>query len=448
VEPPKHSWGYRARESARVAIRAPAQGRLGFAPPRLIAAAQARRLRAAVAHAQAHVPYYRETLGRLRLGPGDFTTAGDLARLPLIERQQLQRDPEYFLSTAQPLARHVRLQSGGTTGEPVTVFRDSRSVVEANIHAQRWRSVVSRAAGRWRLREAVVRPPQSSGGAFAAEFRRAVLLSPALRSDRHMLSLLDPPSTHIATLERLRPDVIFSYGSYLEALFAHLADRDYRGRLPAVVVYSADPLSAGARELIGTRFGVTVLSAYQSIESGQAAFECQHHRGLHVNSDFCPVRIVDGDGRDAANGQEGDVVVSDLTNRATMLLNYRLGDVAARLPGRCPCGRRLPMISFLAGRTVEWLKSAAGQPLHPQMVKMLLRTEAQVRRYQVVQPAPGQFDLALVVAADCDRTPLASRLAEGFATQLGPGTQTTVTFVEDLPRRPGGKVAPIVALAD
>ena len=165
-----------------------------------------------------------------------------------------------------------------------------------------------------------------------------------------------------------------------------------------------------------------------------------------MNVDFCPVRIVDGEGRGVTEGEEGDVVVSDLTNRATMLLNYRLGDVAASLPGRCPCGRGLPMISFLAGRRVEWLTSAAGHPLHPQLVKMLLRTESEVRRYQVVQPAPGRFELALVVAPGCDRAALAARLSDRFADRLGQGTQATVTCVEDLPRLPGGKVAPIVAL--
>ena len=66
--------------------------------------AQRRQLRATVAHAYEHVPYYRETMRRLGLGPADFETASDLAKLPLIEREQLQRDPEYFVSRAEPLA--------------------------------------------------------------------------------------------------------------------------------------------------------------------------------------------------------------------------------------------------------------------------------------------------------------------------------------------------------
>ncbi|MGH7966110.1 MAG: hypothetical protein ACRERD_30535 [Candidatus Binatia bacterium] len=37
-------------------------------------------------------------------GPGNFRTAADLGKLPVIERDQLQQDPAYFVSTAQPLA--------------------------------------------------------------------------------------------------------------------------------------------------------------------------------------------------------------------------------------------------------------------------------------------------------------------------------------------------------
>ena len=53
-------------------------------------------------------------------------------------------------------------------------------------------------------------------------------------------------------------------------------------------------------------------------------------------------------------------MVSNLVNRGTVLLNYRLGDVAAKLDGRCACGRTLPMMSFLEGRSDEWILEHLG----------------------------------------------------------------------------------------
>src|SRR5688500_17537960 len=323
----------RLRWSSELALRAPLQSRVPFWAPSTLEAQQRRRVRAAVAHAYDNVPYYREAIDKLGLSPAAFTGAGDLARLPIIERQQLQRDPEYFTSSAAPRELCAKLQSGGSTGEPVTVFRDPYSVFQTNIHAQRLRLLVSRIVGRPRFSEVVISPPSSPGGTLARTIRRQSLISPAVRSRRRWVSLFAPLSEQVAALNEHRPDVVGSYGSAVEALFVHLEARGGGGHLPKVVTYGADALSDSARRMISERFGVTVLSSYQAIESGQLGFECERHRGYHLNMDFCPVRLVDADGRDVPDGGSGSVLVSDLTNRATVLLNYRLGDVASRLVG-------------------------------------------------------------------------------------------------------------------
>jgi phenylacetate-coenzyme A ligase PaaK-like adenylate-forming protein len=69
------------------------QARFGFKPLEAIEGAQRARLRRIVAHAYETVPYYGETMQRLGLQPDDLHTAADLARLPVIERHDIQRDP-------------------------------------------------------------------------------------------------------------------------------------------------------------------------------------------------------------------------------------------------------------------------------------------------------------------------------------------------------------------
>jgi phenylacetate-CoA ligase len=442
----KLPWPARLRGTARVLVQGPAQRRAPYRAPERVAAGRRSAVLAAVQHAHAHVPYYRETLRRLGLGPADFRDAGDLARLPVIERAALQADPEYYVSERARLDACAKLQSGGSTGQPVVVYRDPLSIFQATIHAQRLRWLVSRLAGRFRFNEVIFSPPSSSGGTLGRSFRRSSLITPNLRSRRTKLSMMAPPSEHVAALNELRPDVIGSYGSYVEALFVYLEASGEPCHVPKVVMFSADGMSDSARRLITERFGVHVVSAYQSIEAGQAGFECEEHRGFHLNDDFCPVRVVDAEGRDVPEGESGDIVTSDLTNRATMLLNYRLGDVASALPGPCPCGRTLPMLTFLEGRTVEWVRTAAGKLVHPQSARMLLRKEDEVRRYQVVQRAADDFDLALVVAPGCDRDELVRRVAGNFREQFGAGTRVDVRFVDDLPRTPGGKVRSVVSL--
>jgi phenylacetate-CoA ligase len=405
-------------------------------------------VRSSVEYAYAHVPYYRETMDRLGLRPIDFHDASDLARLPVIERQDLQRDPDHFVATAQT-TRGVKLQSGGSTGEPVTVFRDPFSIFEAILHAQRQRSLVAKIAGRLgHFREVRIVPPTNSGEELRRVFRGQSLLSMGIRAKARRLSLLAPPSENVLAIDEFQPDVITSYGSYLEALFVYLETSGRRCHLPKAVTYGADALSDSARRLISERYGVSVLSRYDAIESGQVGFECEAHQGYHLNMDFCPIRIVDADGRDVREGESGDVVISDLTNRATVLLNYRLGDVARMQPGPCECGRSLPMLSFLEGRKAEWLESPSGKLVHPQAVRMLLRTEDEVWRYQVIQRGPDHFDVMLVTTPACDRELLRHRVAGRFADQFGTATVTAVSFVDDLPRTPAGKVRSVISQYD
>src|SRR5450432_1242410 len=96
----------RLRWAAYFARHLKGQARVPFLPLDVIERQQAARVRRMVAYAFATVPYYRETFSRLGLSPADFRRATDLARLPVIEREEIQRDPEYFCSTA-PLSQDL-----------------------------------------------------------------------------------------------------------------------------------------------------------------------------------------------------------------------------------------------------------------------------------------------------------------------------------------------------
>ena len=99
--------------NAYLAYHLPGQARFPFSPLKIIEHRQSRRVRRMVSHAYHTVPYYRRALDRLGLRPSDFQCAEDLAKLPLLERKQLQRDPASFVSTVHSLNRCLRLRTGG-----------------------------------------------------------------------------------------------------------------------------------------------------------------------------------------------------------------------------------------------------------------------------------------------------------------------------------------------
>jgi phenylacetate-CoA ligase len=417
------------------------QARFAFKPLPEIENAQRRRLRRAVAHAYATVPYYRETMRRLGLTPPDFRTARDLSKLPIIEREQLQGDPEYFVSRTEPTERYLSLRTTGSSGAPRQVFHDTAGIVEGGAHLERERAVMRKVAGiGLRYREAVIGSPFSVTKATRQFFEERTLIPSHLLLPRRYLSLFDPPERNLVLLNEFRPDALESFGSYLEVLFPYIEASGRPFHRPKVVIYGSDAMSDAVRRLISEEMGIPVLSAYGAIEAFHIGFECELGVGYHLNIDLVPLRVVDPEGRDLPVGEIGEVIVSDLVNRATVLFNYRLGDVASTLAFDCPCGRSLPLLSFIEGRTDDWVRSVTGETVHPEAVGTLFTEEQEIWQYQVVQVAPSRFQAALVVKDGCDREALRQRLAVKFARRLGRGTTLEAAFVDAVPRTPGGKV--------
>ncbi len=433
--------------TAYLAWQLPGQAAFPFASKERIRRAQSRRVRRMVEHAWRTVPYYQDTMRRLGLTAADFQGAEDLARLPLLEPRQLQRDPEHFLSTKRPRDSYLPLMTSGSTCQPRTIFYDAPALFQNAAHSDRDRAVLRAALGRWAgYREAVIDSPSNATVRLVQRFVAGRAWFPrGLGIQRQYFALIDPPERNARLLAEFRPDLLQSYGSYLDMLFPYLARHGLRIDGLKAVVYTSDRLSDNVRRLIEERFGLPVFSIYGAVETFKVAFQCRYGAGLHLNSDLYPVRIIDAHGREVPPGETGEVVVSNLVNRGTVLLNYRLGDVASLLPDDCPCGRKLPLLSFPTGRTDELIELPSGEVIHPRIFKEILNTETELWQYQVRQTAPSRFQVLLVAGPGAGREAIRRRLDEKLASAFAKPITTELLFVEQLERTSGGKIPAIMA---
>jgi phenylacetate-CoA ligase len=428
-------FGSRLYWSAFLAWHLRGQAEYPFKPLQTIRRDQARRIRLTVEYAYRHVPYYRETMDRLRLGPSDFRSAEDLAKLPLLERNQLQRDPEYFLSKLQPVENCLRLRTSGSSGSPITTYHSRDAIFQNAAHGERERSIFTRLVGRdMGYRETII--GRSSGRAAAYRVqeycRQHALYPPRARIERQYLDLSDSPERNVRLINNYRPHIVHSYGSYLEALFSFLDISGAPFHRPKLVTYSGEGISASAKSLIEKRFQIPVLGTYQATEAFKIGFTCEHHLGVHLNLDLYPLRLVDGEGQEVPPGEDGEVVVSNLVNRGTVLLNYRLGDSAALLPERCPCGRSLPLLSFPRGRASDFIELASGRKVHSLSIGAPFLSEEQVWRFQVVQAGPCRFRVSIVIAEGCDREPIKERIREKLTCFLGDDVGVEIVSVPSI----------------
>lgn len=384
----------RVRGSLVVLANLRGQKRAPFLARARIEAMRDARLRRIVAHAASTVPYYRDLLAREGIDPREIRSAQDLIRLPLLDSGTVRADPERFLSRSRRARHSLALTSSGLRGQPLELRHDQRSLLANIAFGERERApVIELCGGSFRPRELHIGYETSNFRQVTGFYAGSTRL-PAPR--RESLAMTAPFEEIVATVNRVRPDLLTAYGGFLDVFLRTVIARGMDLHAPKVVMYVGETLPAERREWIERELGAAVMSRYCAVEAFKIGYFCPARTGFHLHDDLCHVRVVRADGSDAASGEPGEIVISNLVNHASVLLNYRMGDIAALGATACPCGRRHRLMSEVEGRLEDMLPLASGEHLHPRGVWSVFKEDARVLQYQLVQHDLRRFELKLV----------------------------------------------------
>jgi phenylacetate-CoA ligase len=433
----------KAYGSATILARLPGQKRFPFRPREQVIARRDAAVRAIVVHAATTVPYYRELFRRERIDPHDIRNADDLARLPLLEKSVVRSDPERFRSESRAGRTALRFVTSGTTGAPLVVWHDRGTLLTNIAYGERERAVIVRACGAGpRPREMLLAQPRNTLRRLWDFYEGNALLP--VRPRRAQVSVLDPLDEVVRAIDGSKPHALTGYGSFLELLFRYVDTRGIAMHVPKLIVYIAETMTAPGRAFIEERFNVPVLSRYNAIEAFKIGFVCEERIGFHVHEDLCHVRIVRSDGTPVGDGEAGEVVLSNLVNRATVLLNYRMGDLASWCPERCGCGRTLGRLRDLDGRREDILRMSDGRVVHPRAVWGILREQTGLLRYQLVQSALNRFELRLVTRDASDYERIVPAAVAGMRQLFGASAELEIARADGITPADGGKFRPVV----
>ncbi len=200
------------------------------------------------------------------------------------------------------------------------------------------------------------------------------------------------------------------------------------------------------RRLIESELGIPVLSSYQSCECLRIAYQCQRREGFHLYMDQVVVRVIDDRGKDVPAGQAGDIVISNLVNRATVLLNYRLGDRVMLGASPCPCGRSLPVLARIDGRSEDFLIRPDGERIHESVVLPVVYAVPGVLRIQLIQHALDRIVLNVEAAPQTDFGETSRTLARKIRALMRAEDvcRIEVHRVDDLCRPSGAKFQAVI----
>jgi phenylacetate-CoA ligase len=344
-----------------------------------------------------------------------------------------------------PAGRRIAMCTSGSSGTPFAFYADRAGLdawLGSFIFFQEWAG-----AALWDPRIQIAGPVQY-GSDFADLPRLAHGLRRLLLGERVVLlnavTELDLAKfrTTLQRLSRHGRVVLRGYASAVARVGAGLlAERRELPAYPKVAIAFGEALTPGGAAIIQRAFRCPVVDHYSAWEVPHLAQTCPDNPELlHVNSERAIVRIVREDGRDAAVGEEGRVVITHLSNDVMPLINYELGDSAVPGPP-CPCGRGWPTIQGLVGRLVETIRTPSGRMFSPVSLTFVVSTvlmHPYVLEYQAVQPSVDRLILKIVPSERWDAT--AERLLrENAEKQLGPDIALEVHLVERIELEPSGK---------
>ena len=419
--------------------------RIERAPLGQITAGQEQQLQALNSYLCQFSPVHRQRLVTAGLDPCQPLTLDDLRRLPPINRRFLQSAGQALYCSQVPQT-HMPMgetRTSGSSGEPVVVRR-------TQVNQLFWLANTMREHLWWQreltARLAIVRAnlqqtymQQDNWGPPAS------LLGPT--GPTHAFSMSLDTATLVRELTAVNPHYLLIYPTALHDLLRHL--RLHGGVLPALrqIRSIGETLSEELRSPTRAQLGVEIVDNYSSQEMGVIALQCPTSGLYHIMADNLIVEVLDSSGRACTPGEIGEVVLSDLHNFATPLLRYAIGDHAEVGPP-CSCGRNLPTLKRILGRTRNMLLYPDGSRRWPRVGFDRYRSVAPVQQYQLVQHTPQNIEVRLVVErplSDAEQ----SALSQIIQDALGHPFQLDFHyFADSLARSAGGKFEEFIRLCD
>jgi phenylacetate-CoA ligase len=403
------------------------------------------KLRGLLEHAVVHVPYYRELFGQARLKPGDIRKLQDLSRLPVTTKADLRAGfPTRAVADNLSPRRRWKMTTGGSSGIPLEFYADRAGVdiwLGTYFFFLEWAG-----SGLWDTAVLIDSPAHVATNVPPPPRYLRVIRRLVLGERTVYLSAIEfTTASFRAAVSRLvgRPYFIRTLPSYASRLAADLvAEGDGLPAYPKVVISHGETLTATNVAIIEQAFRCPVVDQYSAWDVPQIAQTCPDNPAvLHVNSERAITRVVCENGRDAAPGEVGRLVITDLANEVMPFINYEIGDTAAA-GGPCSCGRGFPTLTSLEGRIVETIRTPDGRVLSPGILSHLLVSGSgavpYIWEYQAVQTAPAEVALRVVPTARFDAV-FAARLRGDLEVFLGPNVSLTVETVERIPTDRSGK---------
>ncbi|MEE3327706.1 MAG: hypothetical protein VX252_10245 [Myxococcota bacterium] len=393
---------------------------------------QRTRLNELIETARTSVPYYRDLAPASDAKDPLQSIQETLGSITPLEKMTYRNSANQFISNRIPRSRLHQNFTGGTTGTALPIFYTPESLAEE--YATVWRLRMEQHCrildSNLTFNGQSVVPFSQSEAPF---WRHNAYGRQTLFSVYHMT----PRNLHryIDAINKSRAKYVQGYPSALHLVGRAMIEAGKtlpKGSLKAVFT-SSESLLAFQRETIEEAFGTRVWDRYGSGEFSVSMTECQLGN-LHVDMEFCIVEVQIEE--ETETYERGSFMVTGLSNSATPLLRYRIGDSGTRLKKPCPCGRAGDVFLDVDGRNEDFIMTPDGRLVG--RLDHIFKKQIDILEAQIRQDSKEAVEILVVPDHEYNKQS-EIKITKEVRRRLGEEIHIDIRLVNSIPRERNGK---------
>jgi phenylacetate-CoA ligase len=401
-------------------------------PEQTLAAANSK-LTAMVCHAAATSPFYKNRFAEAGIDPTRVTCIEDLKNLPLLTKDDIRAHTDEILSSSFAKNDLVPAKTGGSTGVALQVYCDRRGIEKrgaAALRSDEWSG--------WRIGQPLAAiwgnppTPRTLKNKLRTLLKDRIIYLDTMKIDDQAIDRF------LAEWKAAKPGMLYGHAHSIFILCENLKARGITLN-PSGIVATSMMLIEPERRVIEDVCGIRVTNRYGCEEVSLIGCECEEHRGMHLNLDHNIVEFLRDDGTPCAPGEDGRIVVTELVNLGMPMIRYEVGDRGVPSDRSCPCGRGLPLMESITGRTADFLKAQDGSRVAGiSIIENTLTRLPGIKQLQIVQTEP-QVLMANLVPGEGYGEEVASQLTAILREIMGSDFTVNITEVATIPQESSGK---------
>jgi phenylacetate-CoA ligase len=373
--------------------------------------------------------FYQRRFKEIGFHPDDFHNFSDLEKLPVLTKEDIRQASDRLFSDSFSKENSIHNRTGGSTGVPLHTYVDFDAAgfkKAATVRHNRWAHLVpgNRLASVWGDTE---RPLPLRLRLRNMLTDRAIYLDTLKFDEEHI-------EAFIHKIHKFRPLVMMGHAHSIYRLAEYIRDNNVDDISFSGIITTAMVLTDTERRTIESVFNSPIFDRYGCEELSIIASECDAHRGMHKFAEGLYVEC-HGEGKNLP----GNLIITDLVNRAMPMIRYEIGDYAFTVEGECPCGRALPRLREVIGRTADFLYTPDKKPVFGiSILDTFVIHIPGFKQVQIIQDKYDHLDF-FIVRDDAFSDESLNILKKNVIDIFGEKMRYDVSFVNRIERTERGK---------